>query len=208
MGRADVTQVSLAMEMESMRKDSSKLRVAQLWTISTVRIECPKNNDLEEVERNCQEQNSVTESEILKHSPGERFLTFVQSHLLLAPAPQSKQLLSHPLLACNMTAFLPVRLQGQGRQSRQRGREEAPAVLGGFPKKLAGCHRASSSSPRNVSPRQSQDKEYQSLLAPGLVLTLCSHYLLLFLWFHSSLPTPSLNACNSKPSSLPRKLGF
>lgn len=30
MGRADVTQVSLAMEMESMRKDSSKLRVAQL----------------------------------------------------------------------------------------------------------------------------------------------------------------------------------
>lgn len=117
-------------------------------------------------------------------------------------SPLSQAASSHPLLA-NIPALPACRTPATGadRTVREEGRRTQQ------------CQEASQRSwqgsiltPKNVSPSQSQDEEYQHLLAPSLELTLCLHYLLLFLCPHPPLPTPSLNAYHSKPSLLPRKL--
>lgn len=154
----------------------------------TSRIESPKNRGLEEAERSCQKYNSVTESRTLRHSPVEKLsplLTVITRSCFPLSAASS-----HPLLA-NMTATTACTTPGTGQAWHLEKTGGDPAVSGGFPKKLAGSHRAPSATPRNVPPRPSQDKEYQSPLAPGLVLTLQPHYRLLFLWPHSPLPTSS-----------------
>lgn len=132
MGRVGVTQVSLAMETESICKDSSKLRVAQLWTISTVGIECLKNNDLEEVERNCQEQNSVTESEILRHSASKRLSSLFR-------------VIYYQLLLHTLSSFFPTlclqhdcvpacKAPGTGQAEQTEGKGGGPSSVRRLPK--------------------------------------------------------------------------
>lgn len=100
------------------------------------------------------------------------------SYQLLLPT-LIKQLLP-TLCLPTLLPFLPVGLLGleQTEQLEKRG----PSSVRKLPEDVGRLHsRAPSSTPGNVSPSQGQDEEYQRLLASSLVLTLCLHYLLLFL---------------------------
>lgn len=111
------------------------------------------------------------------------------AELLLAPLPARSGFF--PPSAATFLPFLRGDSWGWGQSTERRGgrARQAPG--------------APSSTPRNVSPRQSQDRASQALGAPGCASLPASIFM-------TTLSSPHLSAkrLQLKPSSLPRKLGF